>query len=75
MVGKRGRQFKDSIVDPVEFQKLHGELITMMESEIRIQHLSQRTEETYTNWVKRYICFHEHAEGGRRVRAFFILAW
>jgi integron integrase len=52
------RQFKDSIADPVAFQNVHGELISRMESKIRMQHFSPRTEEVYITWVKRYICFH-----------------
>ena len=33
-------------------------LLDQLRAAIRVKHYSRRTEGTYVNWVKRYICFH-----------------
>lgn len=33
-------------------------LLDPLRAAIRVKHYSRRTEDTYVNWVKRYICFH-----------------
>ena len=34
-------------------------LLDQVRSEIRLRHYSLRTEEAYTDWIRRYICFHD----------------
>jgi integron integrase len=59
------KQFKDSVTNTVEFQRIHGEVISKIESEIRMRHLSPRTEEAYKTWIKRFICFHDQQNPSR----------
>jgi site-specific recombinase XerD len=39
-------------------------LLNMVRNVIRTKHYSIRTEQAYTDWIKRYICFHnkQHPE-------------
>ncbi len=50
--------FKDSIKNPEELEKLHGELIRRVEAECRVRHYSMRTEDAYVTWIRRFISFH-----------------
>ena len=50
-------RFKDSIGDSDKLDKLHGELIDLVISEIRVRHYSIRTEEAYVGWIGRFLSF------------------
>jgi integron integrase len=57
--GFRGNgALRDSIVEGVRIERLHGALLRKVVSEIRVRHYSIRTEESYTDWIKRFISFH-----------------
>jgi integron integrase len=58
-------KFRDSIVDQENIEKLHGGLIEMVESEIRVRHYSIRTEEAYIIWIKRFLSFHNLKDPAR----------
>jgi integron integrase len=51
-------------------------LLQHMQDALRIQHYSYRTEETYLNWVRRYILFHRKRHplemGAPEIQAFLI---
>jgi integron integrase len=51
-------QFKDFVADPARLRQLHGDLISRVQSEIRVRHYSIRTEEVYVMWIKRFLSFH-----------------
>jgi integron integrase len=61
----RTETFKDSVEDDDRVQKLHGGLIKLIESEIRVRHYSIRTEEAYITWVKRFLSFNNLKDPGR----------
>jgi integron integrase len=61
----RNETFKDSLNDEDRIQKLHGGLIKLIESEIRVRHYSMRTEEAYIAWVKRFLSFNNLKDPGR----------
>ena len=61
----RTETFKDSLTDEDRIQKLHGGLIKLIESEIRVRHYSIRTEEAYITWVKRFLSFNNLKDPGR----------
>ena len=49
-------------------------LLDRMRAEIRVRHYSIRTEQTYIDWVRRYIFFHDNRHpqdmGAAEVQAF-----
>ncbi len=51
-------------------------LLEQMQDALRLQHYSYRTEETYLNWVRRYILFHRKRHpnemGAPEIQAFLI---
>jgi integron integrase len=51
-------QFRDYINDPNRLEELHGNLLSLLITDIRTRHYSRRTEESYLGWVKRYLAFH-----------------
>jgi integron integrase len=61
----RTETFKDSLTDEDRIQKLHGGLIKLIESEIRVRHYSIRTEEAYITWAKRFLSFNNLKDPGR----------
>jgi hypothetical protein len=38
--------------------EVKGKLLDQMRQVLRLKHMSIRTEESYVNWVKRFILFH-----------------
>ena len=46
------------IAAPRPLAKQAPKLLDRMRSEIRVRHFSYRTEQTYFQWVKRFILFH-----------------
>jgi integron integrase len=54
---RQNARFKDSVAKPDELQRLHGELIDLVISEIRLRHYSPRTEQAYTGWIGRFLSF------------------
>jgi integron integrase len=50
-------RFKDSVGNVDELDKLHGKLIDLVVSEIRVRHYSIKTEEAYVGWVGRFLSF------------------
>ena len=50
-------RFKDSIGNSNELDKLHGKLLDLVVSEIRVRHYSIRTEEAYVGWIGRFLSF------------------
>ena len=53
---------------------LHTKLLDQMRLAIRLRHLSQRTEQAYINWSRRFILFHHKRHpkemGAEEIRAF-----
>ncbi len=46
-------------VTPVKIDAHQPALLEQVRHTIRLRHYSIRTEEAYTNWIKRYILFHD----------------
>ena len=46
------------VAAPRPLTKQAPNLLDRMRSEIRVRHFSYRTEQTYVQWVKRFILFH-----------------
>jgi integron integrase len=61
----RVESFRDSLTDEDRIQKLHGGLIKLIETEIRVRHYSVRTEEAYLAWTKRFMSFNNLKDPGR----------
>lgn len=52
----------DDRVVPGEVDRLFGQLIEKLKTEIRNRHYSIRTEQAYVDWVRRFIAFHKYQD-------------
>ncbi|MDB9822204.1 site-specific integrase [Deltaproteobacteria bacterium] len=52
-----GERFKDNLSRKTEIIKSHKKLIEKIQKEIRYRHYSIRTEQTYIDWVIRFLIF------------------
>lgn len=53
--------FRDEVV-PGEVERRHGAILQAVITEIRARHYSYRTEQTYLDWVRRFIAFHAYRD-------------
>ena len=53
--------FRDEVA-PGEVERRHGASLQAMTTEIRARHYSYRTEQTYLDWVRRFIAFHGYRD-------------
>ena len=51
--------FTDAVTDPDAVEAAHGALLERMRGEIRRRHYSIRTEQTYLDWIRRFLTFHQ----------------
>ena len=56
-----GGVFRDEIL-PGEVERRHGAILRGVTTEIRARHYSYRTEQTYLDWVRRFIAFHGYRD-------------
>jgi hypothetical protein len=43
-------------------EAIQPKLLDQVRAKIRVKHYSRRTEEAYTNWIKRFILFHKRKQ-------------
>jgi integron integrase len=53
--------FRDEVV-PGEVERRHGAMLQAVITVIRARHYSYRTEQTYLDWVRRFIAFHDYRD-------------
>ncbi|MDD5678785.1 MAG: integron integrase [Kiritimatiellae bacterium] len=53
--------FRDEVA-PGEIERRHGAILQAVTTEIRARHYSYRTEQTYLDWVRRFIAFHGYCD-------------
>lgn len=53
--------FRDEVA-PGEVERRHGAILQAVTTEIRARHYSYRTEQTYLDWVRRFIAFHGYCD-------------
>jgi hypothetical protein len=58
---RRPFSFRDRVV-PGEIERQFPGLLRKLQTEIRNRHYSYRTENSYADWVRRFIAFHRYAD-------------
>jgi len=56
--------FRDRVI-PGEVDRQFPELIEAVKTEVRTRHFSYRTENSYLDWVRRFVAFHDYADPRR----------
>jgi integron integrase len=55
------QSFRDEVI-PGEVERRYGAILQAMTTEIRARHYSYRTEQTYLDWVRRFIAFQGYVD-------------